>query len=482
MDGGRLTESGFSGFPSTVYPQPSTLLDNMDNIILQWTLLIGASLLIFFVSPRAKSKTDFFRGSKNDQAPGFWMLTSSLVISWLFAKSITNAANLGMNFGMVGGVAYAAYYLSFLVAGIIIYRMRTKGGFASIHHFLESKYGGAAVLIFSFLIGIRLLNEVWSNNLVIGSYFGESGSSPFYISILVFTGLTIAYTLKGGLRSSLLTDLIQMILFGILLFVILGMILPKEGENIGKFINSGEWSLSGGMDLLFVAVIQVFSYPFHDPVLTDRAFISDPKTTLRSFFWATLIGSLCIMLFSFVGIYASFENLEGQAPVEVSKLLGLGMMLAMNFIMVTSAASTLDSAFNSFSKLFVIDHGFFQEREVFFGRWVIVAMAILGTIPVFLGAEILSATTISGTMVLGLSPVFLFWQKDFPQISYYLSIGAGLCFGFLIATDLYPSSWVFFEGTYAKLLSANILGVTSCFVLFFLPVLFLKPKAYETIA
>lgn len=454
----------------------------MDSITLQWILLIGSSLLIFFLSPWAKSKADFFRGSTNDQAPGFWMLTSSLVISWLFAKSITNAANLGMNFGMVGGVAYAAYYLSFLVAGIIIYRMRTQGGFSSIHQFLESKYGSAAVLIFSFLIGIRLLNEVWSNNLVIGSYFGASGSLPFYISILVFTGLTIAYTLKGGLRSSLLTDLIQMILFGILLFVILGMILPKEGGNVGKFLRSGEWSLVGGLDLLFVAVIQVFSYPFHDPVLTDRAFISDPKTTLKSFIFATLIGSVCIMLFSFVGIYASFNGLEGQAPVEVSKLLGLGMMLAMNFIMVTSAASTLDSAFNSFAKLFVIDHALFQGREIYFGRWVIVVMAILGTIPVFLGAEILSATTISGTMVLGLSPVFLCWRMTFPRISYYLSIGAGLFFGFLLATDLYPASWVFFEGSYAALLSANILGILSCFILFFAPLLFTQSNTNESIA
>ncbi|MEM8891769.1 MAG: sodium:solute symporter, partial [Bacteroidota bacterium] len=240
----------------------------MDSFSLQWILLIGSSLLIFFISPWAKTKEDFFRGSKNEQAPGFWMLTSSLVISWLFAKSITNAANLGMSFGMVGGVAYAAYYLSFLIAGIIIYRMRTRGGYASLHDFLESKYGSSAVLIFSILIGIRLLNEVWSNNLVIGSYFGESGSSPFYLSIVVFTLLTVAYTLKGGLRSSLLTDLIQMVLFGVLLFVILGIILPKENGDIGKFVRSGSWTIVGGLDLFFVAIIQVFSYPFHDPVLT----------------------------------------------------------------------------------------------------------------------------------------------------------------------------------------------------------------------
>ena len=154
----------------------------------------------------------------------------------------------------------------------------------------------------------------------------------------------------------------------------------------------------------------------------------------------------------------------------------------MNFIMVTSAASTLDSAFNSFAKLFVIDHRLFGERQIFFGRWVIAGLAVLGTIPAFLGAEILSATTISGTMVLGLSPVFLFWNRSFPRISYYLSIGVGLLFGFLLAADLYPKAWVFFEGTYAALLSANIIAVSLCFLLFFAPLLFTKTKTYESIA
>ena len=34
----------------------------------------------------------------------------------------------------------------------------------------------AAVWLFSILIGIRLFNEVWSNTMVIGSYFGDYGS------------------------------------------------------------------------------------------------------------------------------------------------------------------------------------------------------------------------------------------------------------------------------------------------------------------
>lgn len=447
----------------------------MQNLeIYQWLIVILGSLVLIWIAPYSKTVNEFFRATKENKQPGFWILTSSLVISWIFAKSITNAANLGLSFGMVGGVAYSAYYLSFLVAGIIIYRMRTKGGFKSIHQFLESRYGKGAMLVFSVLIAIRLFNEVWSNTMVIGTYFGEQGSTSYFASILIFTALTLIYSLKGGLRSSLLTDLIQMILFGVLLFIILGILIPQEGGKVSKFVSTGEWTMAGGLNLLFVAFIQVFSYPFHDPVLTDRAFIAPPKTTLNSFILATFIGALCIIMFSFVGIYASFKGVEGQAAVKVSQLLGGITLLSMNFIMVTSAASTLDSTFASFSKLAVLDLGKPQNATVSKGRIAMVVLVIIGTLPVFMNPEILSATTVSGTMVLGLAPVFLFWNYKMPKISYHLSVGTGLVMGVLLAGGWVPESWIFFDGKYGDLLSINIIGTILSFVLFCLPRLWSK--------
>jgi solute:Na+ symporter, SSS family len=447
----------------------------MHNIELyQWLILILATLALVLISPVSKTVKEFFQADVDDKQPNFWLLTSSLVISWIFAKSITNAANLGLEFGMVGGVAYAAYYLSFLVAGVVIYRMRVRGGFSSIHQFLRTKFGRSAVVLFSLLIGIRLFNEVWSNTMVIGSYFGEQGSGSYYAAILVFTALTLAYSLKGGLRSSLLTDLIQMALFGVLLFIILGVLIPKENNDVGKFAASGEWTLSGGINLLLVALVQVFSYPFHDPVLTDRGFIAPPKTTLKSYIWATITGFACITLFSFVGIYGSFRGMEGQAAVEVSRSLGVGMMLVMNFIMITSAGSTLDSAFASFSKLTVVDLGKTGSATVSKGRWAMVAITVIGTIPVFLGPEILSATTISGTMVLGLAPVFLFWNKKVPKLSFHLPVWAGIAAGLVVALGWIPPGFVFLEGKFGDLLSVNLLATGACFLLFFIPVLIKK--------
>jgi Na+/proline symporter len=465
---------------------PTKQKTNMNITTWQWILVIGSSLLLFAVAPMARTAAEFFGGAKRDDssgttvttAPGTIALISSLVISWLFAKSITNAANLGLAFGLVGGVAYAAYYVSFGIAGWVIYRMRTKGGFTSIHHFLQSRYGTGAVVVFSLLICFRLFNEVWSNTMVIGSYFGGVGDVAYYLAILVFTVLTLAYSLKGGMSSSILTDVIQMALFGILITVILLAILPKTDYEIAPFLRSGEWGWATGGNLLLVAVLQSFSYPFHDPVLTDRGFLSDPRTTLKAFLWATPIGFMCILLFSVVGIYGGMVGVGGQAPVEVAKLLGGPILLVMNFIMITSAASTLDSTFTSFSKLAVVDLAGAQvqgvdekargEKTISSGRWAMVAIVVLGTIPVFLNPTILSATTVSGAMVAGLAPVFCLWHIKAPPLSFYLSVGFGLLCGFMLVFGFWPESWLLTEGKYDALLSVTLVEFVGCVLLYFM--------------
>ena len=450
----------------------------MDNVLTwQWILLILSSLILFVISPKVSSVKSFFQGvDKEEHQPGFWMLTLSLIISWIFAKSVTNAANLGLSFGIVGGLAYATYYFSFLVAGIVIYKIREKLDVKSLPDFVKGKYGNAAVKLFAVLIGIRLLNEVWSNTAVIGTYFGAAGSTQYILAIIVFTLLTLAYSVKGGLRSSLITDMIQAVLFAVLLVVVLGIIIPNQG-SVKPFVMSGEWTMSMGLNLFFVALIQIFSYPFHDPVMTDRGFISDRKTTLKSFMAATAGGFIIILLFSFVGIYGKYIGVSGQAAVEVSKTFGIPMMVLMNFIMITSAASTLDSTFSSVSKLAIVDITKKSIPTVSKGRWAMIITAVGGTIPLFFTPEILSATTISGTMVLGLAPVFIFWKLDTPKISFHLAVWFGIISGLVLTFGLLPKSLFLTTGKYADLLAINIYGTIIIFILFFIPYFFMKRRA-----
>jgi Na+/proline symporter len=321
--------------------------------------------------------------------------------------------------------------------------------------------------LFSILIVIRLFNEVWSNTMVIGTYFGTQGSFSYLSAVILFTLLTLAYSLKGGMSSSIFTDAIQMVLFSILLMVILWKVFSVDTFTIKEVATSSTWSFELGLNLFFAAILQSFSYPFHDPVLTDRGFISSPKITIKSFLLASVFGALCIILFSIIGVYAKVQGIQGDAAFEVGKAFGVITLLVINFIMMTSAASTIDSTFSSFSKLVSIDLKL--GNSVTFGRISMVLIALLGTIPVFLNAEILSATTISGTMVIGLTPVFLFWNWKVPKISFYLSVLCGLIFGFSLVFNYFPKELIFTNGKFADLLWVNVWGILTSLLLYCIP-------------
>ena len=84
--------------------------------------IILASLL---AAPRRASIEGFFSGAGADgRAPGLWVLVLSQVTTWIFARSLMNAAILGYYYGIAGTLAYAAYYGSFLTGGFIVARLR----------------------------------------------------------------------------------------------------------------------------------------------------------------------------------------------------------------------------------------------------------------------------------------------------------------------------------------------------------------------
>lgn len=75
-----------------------------------WGFLILYGVAMYAVSPQARTLSAFFAGTdEQGRAASEWALMLSIFISWIFAKSITNAANLGAAHGVVGGLAYATY-------------------------------------------------------------------------------------------------------------------------------------------------------------------------------------------------------------------------------------------------------------------------------------------------------------------------------------------------------------------------------------
>jgi len=430
-------------------------------------LVFGVAMIAISPSNRGTNPADqFFRGKDEfGREPGFFFLTSSVLISWIFAKSVQNAADLGQKFGLPGGVAYAVYWISFLVAGTVLYGIR-KRGYRSIHDFLGNRFGTAAVWIFSLILLIRLWNEIWSNTIVMAQFFGPRESQGYYVASWAITALVLTYILKGGLRSSIVTDVVQIVMAAVILFIILAYIFPAGKPK--EMVLSGSWTLAGGVDLILVALLQVFSYPFHDPVMTDRAFITEPGKMFRSFTLAGILGVLFILLFSFVGIFNRLEGVGGNATINTAAFFGLPLLFMMNIMMLTSGCSTIDSTFSSIGKLISLEvlSGWKLDKVVL-ARASMVLLGILGNLMLYAKPAILSATTVSGTMVIGLTPVFLLsgWRRA-GAVSYHASVWLGLLFGLGLSLHWFHRS--IGAGKYGTLLWVNLIGISLCFAVYLL--------------
>ena len=456
-----------------------------------WILAIAYMAIIWRVAPRSVSASGFFRGKHaNGKDPSFWLLVASAAISWIFAKSIINAANLSTAFGFWGGVSYGVYYLSFIVAGIAFYVIRTRSRYTSLPEFLYGKYGVVGMRLFLVAVGIRLYNEIWSNTKVVGSFFGQEGGLNYWLAVFVFTVFTVIYTWRGGLRSSLITDALQMCFAGLLLAITLFVISPPL---------LSEWPIAtpemNGAALTFalLAFLQIFSYPFHDPVMTDRAFITSPKTMLKGFILAGCISAAFIVLFSLVGVFALQQGYTGNnAALSISTALGLPMLLIFNVMMLTSAGSTLDSTFSCAGKLIVLDwtsQPDIPSNSVGRAKWIIIALAIIGNLPLLsiymgdqLGPAIIAATTISGTMVMGLAPIILLSFLPTSSLNFHLAFWPGLVLGALLAffPSIFPSWIAVGSGNYALTTGVNAYGLLICTAGFILGSLLTRSMAPHT--
>ena len=439
--------------------------------ILVAVLLFGG--LLFLLLPAYTNEKGFYHGaSVSGQAPSLFTLIFSQVTTWIFARSLMNAAILGFHFGPWGVLAYAAYYLSFFTGGLIVDRVRFGLGYGSIQAFFFARYGRAGTFCYNALIIIRLISELFANLIVIGLIFGGFGSQTYFIAIILLSLFVLLYSMKGGLSAALKTDVLQMGLFLMMLAALsISMMVNQYFDQAAVFDFSFDISQPGPI-LFFVALLQVWSYPLHDPVMMDRGFLADRKTTQRSFLHAGWISIICIVLFGLLGVFAGVNAVADESMNQaLSRLLGAAPMLILNAALIISAMSTLDSALASSSKLIVINMRCCRPT-INNGRRVMLVFMLAALAFVFYGdRDLFSAVAVSGTASLFLFPVIMFnilaGRCDIPcwslLISFCIAIaGAVLYFTESSAYSVLLGDW----HKYTKLLFITLAVLLSTSLIF----------------
>ncbi|QGX98027.1 sodium:proline symporter [Roseovarius faecimaris] len=401
-------------------------------LVLIFMITIVASLA---VAPRRATVEGFFGGqSATGQAPGLWMLVLSQVTTWIFARSLMNAAILGYFYGIWGVLAYTAYYGSFLTGGFVVGRLRAKGA-RSVQDWLTGRFGAVGGACYNLVIALRLLSEVFANLLVVGLIFAAAlpevpGAGTG--AIVIVAVLALAYSAWGGLSAALRTDVLQMGVFLVVFAAAFVALLTSPGFDLGAVLTapgtSGAWN---GQVLLLVAFLQVFSYPVHDPVMMDRGFLADAETTRRSFLHAFWLSSLCILAFGMFGIQAGLVGAayEGELLGTWAQMFPPWLYAALLVSLLISALSTLDSALSSSARL-VVEELRLAPRSLAAGRWAMLGFAGLGTgLTLWGNQSLFDAVAVSGTASLFLTPVLvvgLVMGREIRLWAYLVAFGSAM--------------------------------------------------------
>jgi Na+/proline symporter len=445
-------------------------------------ILLGITLVSFFLAPRVQTADGFFKGlSATGAGPSLWTLVLSQVTTWIFARSLITAAILGYYYGIAGALAYAAYYISFLTGGAIIDHLRFKHNKQNIQTFMREQFGAIGDHCYNVVIILRLLSEVFSNLLVVIIAFGVVGEVAYIqavtdniffggnnivdytpaILMLITAVITFSYSSLGGLNASLRTDVFQAILVILALAMLFGIMLFHSDFSLSQVIFSSPNIQSPGWALLAVAFLQVWSYPLHDPVMMDRGFLADRDTTKKSFQYAAVISIICILVFALLGVFAGVVKVSGEDLIStLTRLFGVPYMIIFNVALVISAVSTLDSTFASAAKLVAVDMNI-MKPTLANGRWVMLVFLIGGGLFLFTGSkDLYDAVAVSGTVSMFLAPVIFFniWGNQRTNkwaliVSFISAVLGGVLY--LLESSGYTNlltTWFGYEHKYSKLL------------------------------
>lgn len=174
-------------------------------------LLLYFAVLLFAVLREKKNHNvlDYFFAGRT--LP-FWALSITFIASWWGAGSAISTADLAFSDGMgafwyYGVPVLVSTFLMILGAGTF-----RRVGYLTQGEMMEARYSKGACKILSVMILIYMIFTAASQMVGIGTFFGTYMGFDYEAAVLLGTGIVLIYSMFGGFRGVVLTDIIQFVL------------------------------------------------------------------------------------------------------------------------------------------------------------------------------------------------------------------------------------------------------------------------------
>ena len=417
-------------------------------------ILVTIISLIFVILGIYHSKK--YQGLNNyliaDRNVGLFSLTMSLTASALGAwilfgpASASTWGGVGAIIGYSLGTAFPMFFLIFL--GKKIRKEFPKG--SSLIEFMRKKFGKSLfkliLLMTIFYMFIFLCAEVTAVAVLINYISG----TDLWMTALIVLLSTLAYTLYGGLKASMFTDNIQMIVIGILLLISFIYIYSFTGSQFSfEFIRENNPHLlsssyvpgytAGLTFFIAVAATNLFHQGNWQRVYAAKNFDTLKKSLIISFF--IIIPIVFYMGFTGMVAFSIEPNIRPDLGF-FSLLLKEQTILLSLFIVILGLSltiSTVDTLINAISSLIVVDgKATFNLRKktnyLKLSKILILFLSVISFIIASRGFDILYLFLLADLFCCAfvLTVFYSFYKKNITEKIAYTSIVAGLVGGFLI--------------------------------------------------
>jgi len=340
-------------------------LTQSSSLILVITISLIFACLGIFHSKKFKGINNYLTANRNI---GLFSLTTSLVASalgaWILFGPVAAAT-----WGGVGAVIGYALGTAFPMIFLIYFGKKIRDKFpkgSSLVEFMRKKFSKSLfkliLLMTIFYMFIFLCAEVTAVAVLINYISG----TELWITALIVLVVTLSYTLYGGLRASIFTDNIQMIVIGVLLFILISIISSSSENNFSfSFIYEKNPQLlsskyipgytAGLTFFIAVAATNLFHQGNWQRVYAAKDYQTLKSGLIISFFIIIPI----VFLMGFIGMVSfsidpsvrpdlGFFSLLLKDQTEILSLMIINLGLALTI-------STVDTLVNAISSLFVVD-------------------------------------------------------------------------------------------------------------------------------
>ena len=416
------------------------------------TIVITISLIFLILGIYHSNK---FQGLNNyltaNRNIGTFSLTTSLIASALGAwilfgpASASTWGGMGAIIGYSLGTAFPMFFLIFL--GKKIRKEFPKG--STLVEFIRKKFGKSLfkliLLMTIFYMFIFLCAEVTAVAVLINYISG----TELWLTALIVLLSTLIYTLYGGLKASIFTDNIQMIVIFVLLLISLIYINSFSGSQFSfEFIKeknphllSSEYIPGYTAGLTFFIAVAATNL-FHQGNWQRVYAAKDYKTLKKSLIFSFFVIIPVVFYMGFAGMVAFSIDPNIRPDLGFfSLLLKEKTTLLSVFIIVLGLAltiSTVDTLINAISSLIVVDgKAVFNFRKktnyLKFSKFVITFLSIISFIVASKGFDILYLFLLADLFCCAfvLTIFYSFYNKNISEKTAYIAIIIGLISGIL---------------------------------------------------